>query len=190
MKAIEYIRLIGKEFASVKDEELGLWIEMVRPMVSKRQFGKLYDQAIAYLVCHKLKMAGNGENPLGDLGAIGIGFAVGSVSEGGSSISFGANQSSNLATDAELGLTAYGVQYLQLRRMVIVPIHCSGESLSGTSGRKRTTDRKTVPVATSTTLGGVKVRPGSGLKIDSRGAISIDDATPEQAAKLLDGEGE
>lgn len=66
--------------------------------------------------------------PLGELGTIGIGFAVGSVSEGGSSVSFGANQSSNLAADAELGLTVYGVQFLQLRRSVIVPIHCSGES--------------------------------------------------------------
>lgn len=102
MQAIQYIRLIGKEFVSLTDAELHLWVEMVRPMVSRKQFGKLYEQAIAYLVCHKLKMAGYGENPLGDMGAIGIGFAVGSVSEGGSSISFGANQSSNLATDAEL----------------------------------------------------------------------------------------
>ena len=127
MTAIEIIRLIGTEFASVKEENLEKWIEVVRPMVSKKQFGKLYEPGIAYLVCHKLKMAGHGENPLGDIGTIGIGFAVGSVSEGGSSISFGANQSSNLAADAELGLTVYGVQYLQLRRSVIVPIHCSGE---------------------------------------------------------------
>ena len=127
MKAIEIIRLIGTEFATVSEENLETWIEVVRPMVSRKQFGDLYEQGIAYLVCHKLKMAGHGESPLGDLGTIGIGFAVGSVSEGGSSISFGANQASNLASDAELGLTAYGVQYLQLRRMVIVPIHCSGE---------------------------------------------------------------
>ena len=127
MTAIEIIRMIGTEFAPVAEADLERWIEMVRPMVSKKQFGKLYEQAIAYLVCHKLKMAGHGENPLGELGAIGIGFAVGSVSEGGSSVSFGANQSSNLAADAELGLTVYGVQFLQLRRMVIVPIHCSGE---------------------------------------------------------------
>lgn len=127
MKAIEIIRLIGTEFAAVSEENLEKWIEVVRPMVSRKQFGDLYEQGIAYLVCHKLKMAGHGESPLGELGTIGIGFAVGSVSEGGSSISFGANQSSNLAADAELGLTAYGVQYLQLRRMVIVPIHCSGE---------------------------------------------------------------
>ena len=127
MTAIEIIKLVGTEFAGETDDKLNQWIELVRPMVSRKQFGNLYEQAIAFLVCHKLKMAGNGQNPLGELGAIGIGFAVGSVSEGGSSVSFGANQSSNLATDAELALTSYGLQYLSLRRMVIVPIHCSGE---------------------------------------------------------------
>ena len=129
MKAMEIIRLIATEFELVDDETVEKWIEIVRPMVSKKQFGDLYEQALAYLVCHKLKMAGQGVNPLGDqIGNIGaMGFAVGSVSEGGSSISFGANQSSNLAKDAELALTAYGLQFLQLRRMVIVPIHCSGE---------------------------------------------------------------
>lgn len=126
-KAIDIIRLIGTEFAAVEESNLAKWIEVCRPMVSRKQFGDLYEQALAYLVCHKLKMAGKGESPLGELGTIGIGFAVGSVSEGGSSISFGANQASNLAADAELGLTVYGVQFLQLRRMVIIPIHCSGE---------------------------------------------------------------
>ena len=111
------------------------------------------------------------------MGAIGIGFAVGSVSEGGSSISYGANQSSNLATDAELGLTVYGVQYLQLRRMVIVPIHCSGEIIDEPKKRKKTDPD--IPIATATTLGGVKVPAGSGLKVDERGAISIDKSEGE-----------
>lgn len=128
MSVIETIRLVGSEFKDVPDAELEQWIALVLPMVSKKKFGKLYEQALAYLVCHKMKMSGLGENPLGELGAIGVGFALGSVSEGGSSISFGANQSSNIATDAELGLTAYGVQYLSLRRLVIVPIRCGGES--------------------------------------------------------------
>ena len=127
MTAIEIIRLIGGEFSSVADETIEQWIEIVRPMVSKKQFGKLYEQGLAYLVCHKLKMAGLGENPLGELGSIGLGLTVGSVSEGGSSVSFGANQSSSLAKDAELAMTVYGVQFLQLRRSVIVPIHCGGE---------------------------------------------------------------
>lgn len=130
MTVVETIRLIGIEFESVSNDTIEHFVELVKPLVSKKQFGKLYNLGIAYLVCHKMKIAGFGENPLGDIGAIGVGFAVGSVSEGGSSISFGANQSSNLAPDAELGLTAYGVQYLNLRRSVIVPIHCSGEIIS------------------------------------------------------------
>lgn len=172
-KVIAYIRLIAEEFNSITDEKLALWIEMLRPMVSRKQFGNLYEQALAYLVCHKLKMAGNGANPLGDLGAIGIGFAVGSVSEGGSSVSFGANQSSNLATDAELGLTAYGVQLLQIRRMVIVPIHCSGES-DYYDEAETDTQNAAVPIATETKLGGVRVRPDSGLKVDEDGSLMLD----------------
>lgn len=127
MTVLELIRLYAAEYENVADEMLEKWIEAVKPWVSKKQFGKLYNTALAYLVCHKLKLAGYGDNPLGELGGIGVGFAVGSVSEGGSSISFGASQSSNLTDDAELGLTVYGLQYLQLRRSVIVPIHCSGE---------------------------------------------------------------
>lgn len=128
MTQIEMIRLIGKEFEGVSDEVIDQWIEFVKPMVSKKQFGKLYQQAIAYLVCHKLKMLGYGTNPLGEEFNIqNMGYGVSSVSEGGSSISFGASQSSNLTPDAELGLTAYGMQFLSIRRMVIVPIHVSGE---------------------------------------------------------------
>ena len=127
MAVIEIIRLVGSEFKTISDMEVMQWIDIISPMVGKKQFGKLYEQALAYLVCHKMKMAGYGTNPLGELGTIGIGFAVGSVSEGGSSISFGANQSSNIVTDAELGLTSYGIQYLSLRRMSIIAIRSSGE---------------------------------------------------------------
>lgn len=126
MTTLEHIRLYGTEFKDIIDETVYKWIEVVKPMVSKKQFGKLYESALAYLVCHKMKMAGLGNNPLGDIGEIGVGFALSSVSEGGSSISFGANQSSNLAPDAELTLTSYGLQYLHIRRSVIMPIMSSG----------------------------------------------------------------
>lgn len=92
MPAIEIIRLIGAEFSEVDEDTILKWIELVKPMVSKKQFGDLYEQAIAYLVCHKLKMSGNGQNPLGEIGAIGVGFSISSVSEGGTSVSFGAGQ--------------------------------------------------------------------------------------------------
>lgn len=178
MKALDIIRLIGGEFADIPTETLEKWIEIVRPMVSRKQFGKLYEQALALLVCHKLKLGGAGSNPLGPLGAIGVGFSLGSVSEGGSSISFGSSQSSNLADDAELGLTVYGVQYLSLRRMVIVPIHISGEDTLGLATRRRRKrpppPERELPPATDTELGAVRVRPGSGLKLDEDGSLSVD----------------
>ena len=126
MTVVEMVRLIsGEEFASMSDEEIGMWDEFVSPLVSKKQFGKLYDRAKALLICHKLKMAGYGENPLGSLGSIGNSFIASSVSDGGSSISFANSGASNTADYAEYGMTIYGMQYLQLLRIAIVPINIS-----------------------------------------------------------------
>ena len=41
------------------------------------------------------------------------------------------------------------------------------------------TKDRSIPIATATTLGGVKVPAGSGLKVDERGAISIDKSEGE-----------
>lgn len=46
-----------------------------------------------------------------------------------------------------------------------------------------------LPAAGGTTLGGVRVRPGSGLTIDSRGYLSLDAATAEDVAGLFQGSG-
>ena len=126
--ALELIRLLGSEFSGLSDSTLEQWIEALRPLVSRKQFGALYEQALALLVCHRLKLAGYGDSPLGELGAAAVGFGVGSVSEGGSTISYGTGSSTtNVSEDAEYGLTIYGTQYLTLRRSVIVPIHTGGE---------------------------------------------------------------
>ena len=143
MTVIETIRLVGREFRTVSDSELEGYIELYSPLVSRKMFGKLYGLALAYIICHKLKVAGYGDNPFGELGKVGIGLTVGSVSEGGSSISFGANQSSSLAKDAEYATTEYGLQYLSIRRKVIVPIHVRGEN--GTQGTADIEQREIIP---------------------------------------------
>lgn len=126
-RAIDIIKAIGAEFADVPAWKIEMWIEICRPLVSRKQFGNRYELALAYMVCHKMKMAGEGISPLNDLGGIGAGFGLGSVSEGGSSISFSASPSGNIADDAEYGLTVYGTQYLQLRKLSVVPIHITNE---------------------------------------------------------------
>lgn len=128
MTVYEMVRKLGAgEFDNVSQKDIEWWVEFVTPMVSKKQFGKLYDHARALLICHKLKMAGLEDNTLGEMGKIKNGFSASSVSDGGSSISFASSGVGNLTTNAELGMTIYGMQYLQLLKMCVIPIHISGE---------------------------------------------------------------
>ena len=57
MTALEIIRLTMPEFEKVKDEELEKWISLFRPLVSRVKFKSQYEQAVALLVGHKLKLA-------------------------------------------------------------------------------------------------------------------------------------
>lgn len=126
MEALDIIRLIAPEFGNLSEEDISSWIELVKPQISKNKFGALYNQALAYLACHKMKMAGMGENAAGEMGSIANGFSISSISDGGTSISFASAGMNNLTTDAEYGLTVYGTQYLQLRKQCIVPITIAG----------------------------------------------------------------
>ena len=124
MTTLQIFRLVANEFADVTDETVNQWIELTEPLISKKRFGKLYEQALALLTAHRLKLAGFGDTTLG---TIGDSLRVGSYSEGETSVSFTVSQSTNLLADAELALTAYGLSYLTLRRLVIIPIRSAGE---------------------------------------------------------------
>lgn len=122
--APEIFRLVATEFEDLSDETVENWLDLTRPFISKRRFGKLYEQALAYLTAHRLKMAGYGNSTLG---TVGDSLRVASYTEGETSVSFSVNQGTNLLADAELALTPYGIEYLSLRRMVIIPIRSAGE---------------------------------------------------------------
>lgn len=128
MTFCEMVRKLGcGEFDSVSDEDIAWWEEFVAPLVSRKQFGKLYNHAKALLICHKLALNGAGDNGLGALGKVKNGFTASSVSDGGTSISYANVGAGNIATNAEFGMTSFGMQYLQLVKMCVVPIHVSGE---------------------------------------------------------------
>jgi len=124
MTALEIFRLVATEFSAMKDDKVSQWLELTSPLISKRVFGKLYDQALALLTAHRLKMAGYGDNSYGTVGDT---LRIGSYSEGETSIGFTVNQATNLLVDAELTLTPYGLEYLSLRRLVVIPIRSAGE---------------------------------------------------------------
>ncbi|TZE83541.1 DUF4054 domain-containing protein [Calorimonas adulescens] len=125
MTPIEVLRLLAPEFSSISDEVITQWIELFTPFVSAKRFGDTYNQALALLTAHKLKMAGYGDNTNGTIGDT---LRVGSYSEGETSIGYTVNQGTNLLNDAELTLTTYGLQYLSLRRARIIPIVSAGEA--------------------------------------------------------------
>ena len=130
---LKIFKLVAAEFSQVSDTEVKKWIELCLPFVSKRRFNTLYHQALALLTAHRMKLANvgvkRGDDPLEDINAISVGNAmrVASYSEGSTSVSFNNNISQYKETDAELALTTYGVQYLTLRRMRIMPITSAGE---------------------------------------------------------------
>lgn len=124
MEALENFRLVATEFESMPDDKVEQWIEITKPFVSEKRFGKFYTQALVLLTAHRLKIAGYGNN---SLGTVGDSLRVGSYSEGETSISFNVSQSTNLTADADLALTPYGLEYLSIRRLVVVPILSAGE---------------------------------------------------------------
>lgn len=125
MNTLQIFRLVATEFDSLVDETIENWIELTAPLISKKRFGKLYDQALALLTAHRLKMSGYGDNTFGTVGDT---LRVGSYSEGETSVGYTVNQSTNLMVDAELALTPYGLEYLSLRRLVVIPIRSAGEN--------------------------------------------------------------
>ncbi|MCX4351713.1 MAG: DUF4054 domain-containing protein [Lachnospiraceae bacterium] len=127
MDAFDIIKATMKEFSDVPEPDIKVYIELSAPLVSKKRFGNLYEQAVAYLAAHRMKMDGRGAT-VGGFGSMGNMVGISSISEGEVSVSFTNSQSSSASSsDSELGLSVYGMQFLQLRRSCIVPILCSGE---------------------------------------------------------------
>lgn len=121
MTPTEIIKTVGPEFSTVRSDDLDKWVELTRPLVSKAKFGELYDQAVALLTCHRMKMAGLGDSEFA--GTVGDTLRVGNYSEGNRSIGYVAPQGG--VADTELLLTGYGIQYMTLRNSVVVPITIS-----------------------------------------------------------------
>lgn len=125
MDAFEIIKLTMDEFAEVPEDTVRAYISIVEPLVSKKRFGGLYQQALAYLAAHKMKMSNVGT--INSFGGIGNTIGIASISEGETSVSFCNSQSGNTSADSEYGMTVYGVQYLQIRNRCIMAIVSAGE---------------------------------------------------------------
>lgn len=134
-KIAAILRTIAPEFKDKTDDDLRVWIELVEPYLSEGKYGKLYPQAIAYLTAHKMSLnapaqAGSAEEKI-DISVKNT-MNVASFTEGSTSISFnnsavsGGTASGSGGADAEYLLTAYGLQFLAIKKRCIVPIMIAG----------------------------------------------------------------
>ena len=124
MEALELIRATMTEFSEAEEDTIKVFLTLAEPLVGKKRFGKFYQQALAYLTAHKMKLAGLGKQ--NGLGTVGDTIGISSVSEGKTSVSFSNSQAGNTALDSEYGLTVYGMQFLQLRRRCTISIIAAG----------------------------------------------------------------
>lgn len=132
--SLEIFRFVATEFKAVDDDTVLDWLDLSAPFVSRKRFGKMYQQALALLTAHRMKTANVGvsesasDGDLSDVGGVGTAFKVGSYSSGGESVSFNsAVLTAKISPDAEYTQTVYGVQYLTLRNLNVIPITNAGE---------------------------------------------------------------
>ena len=135
MKAVLSIfRIVAPDFSAIDDDTVNAWIALTDPLVSRREFGKLHDQALALLTAHRMYLAGVGDaddeitDGLGNIAA-GKTRHISSYTEGKVSVSFNHEQGDlNTEGDAYYGLSKYGMEFLTLRDSVIVTIASSAMS--------------------------------------------------------------
>lgn len=141
-EALRIFRIVATEFSDIPDDDttdedgettygVNTYLELYADQISVKRFGKTYAKALAYLTAHKLKMMDKGEDD--GFGSIGAALRIASASEGETSVSFGTTVTTT-DTDSEYGLTIYGIEFLTLRRMSIIPIVSSGEPVAVPKG--------------------------------------------------------
>lgn len=116
MELLTLLRTIAPEFEELEDTVLQTWLDLTQPLVSKSAFGAAYEQAVAYLAAHRMKMAGLGTE--GAFGNIADRAGVVSYTEGATSVSFG-NNTGVAGVESSLSLTTYGMEYLRLKQAII-----------------------------------------------------------------------
>lgn len=125
MTQLEMFRKIAPEFQQISDDEVQGMLDLVGDILSKKRFGKMYDRAVALLAAHQFTLQtliANDENA-GATTLLTSGALV-SEREGDLQRSYGGMASSSSGDDMDslLKKTVYGLQFLTLRSMCIVPV--------------------------------------------------------------------
>ena len=116
MTILEIFRVIAPEFANVTDEVVQANIDVYADMISRANFGKFYERAVAFYTAHNMaltKMMTSSGSSSADV----IGGAVIREKEGDLEKQYSEGKTTNDLLDK----TIYGKQYLNLTG-IIVPV--------------------------------------------------------------------
>lgn len=109
MSALSVLTTIAPDLAALSNATQ--IIALCETRISRKNWGAVRDQAVAYLAAHQLKIQTRPGS------SIGAGGQITSATEGGLSLSFGSNTGS--MNDPSLGSTSYGQEFLRLKRETI-----------------------------------------------------------------------
>ena len=113
-----YVKALFPEFSAVNDVRIQALLDIANLSVSQKVWGSAYAPGMAYLVAHLLKRSGaaigvsGGSSNAGTVSSEKVGELPRSYSAPGGSGSSG--------EDAFLSTTSYGMEYLRLRRQLLV----------------------------------------------------------------------
>jgi len=124
MSAKDIMDQLMQEFRSVDGSLKELYIELARPMASKKKFKGQYEYAVALLAAHKMKLNGLGDGVAGTNIKINSIQGIASISEGGTSVAFTGTGADSV--DDEYSRTSYGLQFLNLVKRHISSITIEG----------------------------------------------------------------
>lgn len=109
----------------VSDEELESDIECYSDYVSERVFGKLYPKALSYFIAHMRTLNAEIATAISNGGTAGgtlVAGALTSEKEGDLERSYAAPTGNTSSYDALFSKSMYGLLFLQLRAMCILPV--------------------------------------------------------------------
>ncbi|SHI61984.1 Protein of unknown function [Anaerovibrio lipolyticus DSM 3074] len=117
MTILEIFRVIAPEFKDVPDATVQANIDIYADMISRANFGKYYERAVAFYTAHNMALS-NIMTASGSSSTDVTGGAIIREKEGDLEHQFAEGRTSSDL----LNKTVYGKQYLDLMRLCIVPV--------------------------------------------------------------------
>lgn len=120
-RILTLIRMLAPDLNDITDNIVEAAIDITRPHVWKVRFGVFYNEALAYLVAHRLKLHQMISETGSDSGSV-VGGAITSESEGDLSRGYGSAGGSNKGYTDTLDKTVYGLEFQRIRDMCVVGV--------------------------------------------------------------------